>query len=179
MSTYDVSSTNTNRAVKFRIDTAAAAMLGMLKGNSSSYPNYGQLTTAPTGDQQLAQLRTSALVRAVSAYSVPVGIEVDATGQFVDVTFEVSEQGEFFNQAATDGVTVPTHLAIDIVDTLGVGGMTTTKTKPGLQTLATAALTATTGTDGAGTTLFDGATVLAGGVATTLGAVGAVFVTYG
>jgi hypothetical protein len=176
MSRYDVNAGRTNREVKFRIDTGAAAMVGFNKGNFANYPHYGQLTTAATGDQELGQLRANALVRAVSAYTVPVAVAIDATGQFLDVTFEVSEQGEFFDQAST--ITgVPSHVVTDVTDVLGVGGMTTVKTKAGLQTLATAALLSTAGTDGI-STLFDGATVLADTTTTTLVAVAAVTVTY-
>jgi len=176
MSRYDITNTSTNREVKFRIDTGAAGNLGVLKGEFTSYPHYGQLTTAATGNEQVAQLRTNALVRAVSVYTIPVGVQVDPTGQWVEVTFEVAQQGEFFDNAST-GTGTPNHLVTDISDTLGVGGMTTTKTKSGLQTLATAALATKEGTDGA-STLFALNVTLADGTASTSAAVAAVTVTY-
>jgi len=177
MSRYDVTGTNSPLTTKFRIDAGAGGALGLLKGNFTTYPHYGQLSTAPTADEELKQLRVNALVRAVSVYTIPVAVEVDPTGQWVDVTFEAAQQGEFFDNASTSTNT-PNYVVTDITDTLGVGGMTTTKTKSGLQTLATAALATTEGTDGAGTTLFDGSTVLADGTTPTLAAVSTVTVTY-
>jgi len=174
MSRYDVNNANANRLVKFRIDTGAAGNLGLIKGTSSFYPHYDQLTTIPTAVQEIAQLRVNALVRAVSVYTVPVGVEVDSTGQWVDVSFEVAREGEYYDNASA------TYSSGDITDTLGVGGMATVKTKDGLQTLATNALATTEGTNGAsGVTLFSANPTLADGTTTTgVAAVSTVTVTY-
>jgi len=152
MSRYDVTTLNTDRIQRFKIDGGAAPTFALVKG-----------VAVPTSDQRLGQLRLNAMVRAISAYSTAVEVSLDATGQFITVGFETANLGEF------NGVTA-------IIDTLGVGGMASPKTKDGLQLLATAALASKFGTDGV-TTLFDGTTVLADTTATTLPAVAAVTVT--
>jgi len=152
MSRYDVNAANTNRHVRFRVEAANAgdanaALFGMNKGSAPSYPHYGQLVGVPTANQELAQLRTSYVVRALSNYTKPVGVELaddsfetgGLTGTAAPaliITFEVDEQGEYFNQAWTGDQTVDKHGTGDITDTVGVGGMTVVKTKPGLQSLA-------------------------------------------
>ena len=162
MSRYDVNSSNTNRIVRVRVEAANAGdanatLFAMLKGQASQYPNYGQLTTAPTAEQELGQLRTSAVARAISRYAVLVGVDLadDSFGTggvtstaapAVIFSFEQDSTGEFFNQAWTGDQTLDKHLTTDITDTLGTGGMTTVKTKPGLQSLV----------DGLATVSYDG-----------------------
>lgn len=152
MSTYNVNAANTNRTVRFRIEPANAAdavsaLFGMFKGKATQYPQYGQLTGTPTANQELAQLRTDRVIRALSAYAIPVGVELaddsfatgGGTANFAPaliVTYEQDSTGEFFNNLWPTNTTLDKHLAADITDTVGVGGMTTTKTKPGLQSLA-------------------------------------------
>ena len=156
MSNYDVKQFNTNRTVSFKIDAGAAGAFGFLPAGTV------------TADQNLAQLRVNAMASAMANYAVLVGAAVDATGQFLTVTYETAVNGAF----EAGGVQSPA----DIVDGLGKGGMNAPKTKAGLETLATNALASKFGTNGA-TTLFDGTTVLADGSATTLAAVTAVTVT--
>ena len=159
MSTYNVNAANTNRTVRFRIEPtnagdANAALFGMFKGRSGQYPQYGQLTGTPTANQELAQLRTDRVVRALSAYAIPVGVELaadsfataGATANFapaIIVTYEQDSTGEFFNNAWPANTTLVKHLATNITDTVGVGGMTTVKTKPGLQALVDSLSTVT------------------------------------
>lgn len=151
MSRYDVNAANTNRQVRFRVEVANAGdadatLFAMLKGNAPSYPHYGQLVGVPTANQELAQLRTSYVVRALSNYTKPTGVELadDSFGTggktpivapALIITFEVDEQGEYFNNAWPSNTTLDKHNVTDITDTVGVGGMTTIKTKPGLQSL--------------------------------------------
>lgn len=151
MSRYDVNSANTNRHVRFRIEPANAAdanaaLFGILKGRGTQYPQYGQLTGTPTANQELAQVRTNYVIRALSAYNIAVGVELaddsfgtgGLTANFAPaliLTFESDSQGEYFNQAWTGDTTLDKHLTTDITDTVGVGGMTVVKTKPGLQSL--------------------------------------------
>lgn len=164
MSRYDVNAANTNRQVRFLIEPANAndrdaALFGMLKGSAPSYPHYGQLAATPTANQELAQLRTSLVIRALNNYNISVevaladdsaptgGITATAAPALL-LTFETDEQGEYFNQLWTGDTTLDKHLVTDIVDGVGVGGMTTPKTKPGLQTLL----------DSLSTVSFDGGT---------------------
>lgn len=151
MSRYDVNSANTNRHVRFLISPANAAdanasLFGMLKGRAPTYPHYGQLIGTPTANQELAQLRTSLVVRALTAYTVAVGVEMAddsfGTGGLTQtaapaliLTFEVDEQGEYFNQNWTGDTTLDKHEVTDRTDVLGTGGMSFVKTKPGLQSL--------------------------------------------
>lgn len=188
MSTYDVTAANTNRIVRFIVEPSNvadvdAAIFGILKGPATQYPQYGRLTTTPTANQNLAQLRTSLVARALSAYAILVGVQLAndsvGTGGVTAITapalilsFEVDSQGEFFNNAWTGNVTLPKHKVTAITDTLGVGGMTTPKTKLGLQglldTLATVSYDG--GTTGPfGTKSATGAIVLPDG-STTAGA---------
>jgi len=152
MSRYDVgSAANTNRHVRFRVQPsnaadANAALFGLLKGRNNQYPNYGQLAGTPTGVQEVAQLRTSLVVRALTRYAIPVGIQLAADsfatagatanfGPALILTFEQDSTGEFYNNAWAGNTLLPKHLTTDIVDTVGIGGMTAPKTKPGLQSL--------------------------------------------
>ena len=152
---YDVNNANTNREVTFNIEPLAGPIANTflaLKGPSNSYPHYNQIAGVPTVEQELSQLRLNLAARALTAYAITVGIRViDATaigGQF-KWTAEQDEMGAFFNQALpplaagpgvseswpVEGDTVDKHHVEDITDRLGTGGMTTIKTKPGLQSL--------------------------------------------
>jgi len=181
MGVYDVSSANTNRIVRFRIEPVAAgdrnaALFGIQKGRNDSYPNYGRLTTASTANQELAFLRTSLVARALSRYAILVGVKLtlDAAGtgspgtanfgSALEVHFEVNERGEFYNNLWAGDTTLDKFIpgdinnanatgnpALDVIaDTVGVGGMTTPKTKTGLNGLL--ASLATVSYDAAGTT---------------------------
>lgn len=151
MSRYDVNSANTNRTTRFRVEAANAAdanaaLFSHLKGRATSYPNYEQLVGTPTANQELAQLRASLVIRALTRYNIAVGIELadDSFGTGGEtaiaapaliLTFEADEQGEYFNQAWTGNTVLDKHTAADITDTLGTGGMSFIKTKPGLQSI--------------------------------------------
>lgn len=189
MSRYDVNSSNTNRHVRFRVESnvtggssadADVALFGMLKGHSMGHPSYDQLATTPTANQELAQLRTSLVVRALSAYTKPVGVELaddsagtgGITANFAPaliITFEVDSQGEYFNQNWTGNTTLAKHVVADITDVLGTGGMTTPKTKSGLNSLLASLATVSYdgGTTGPfGTLSASGAIVLPNGQTT-------------
>jgi hypothetical protein len=151
MSRYDVNTNNFNRHVRFKIEPtnaadANAALFGMFKGRNNQYPNYGQLVGTPTGVQEVAQLRTSLVIRAVTRYAIPVGVQLaidsfatpGATANFAPaliLTFEQDSTGEFFNNAWNTNTTLAKHQVGNIVDTVGIGGMNAPKTKPGLQGL--------------------------------------------
>lgn len=151
MSRYDSNAANTNRVVRFRVQPTNAAdanalMFGMLKGRAPSYPHYGHLIGTSTPNQELSQIRTNLVRLAVSNYVKPVGLQLAddsfATGGLTAIngpaliiTFEVDEQGEFFNNAWAGNTTLAKHLTTNITDTLGIGGMSAPKTKPGLQSL--------------------------------------------
>ena len=161
MGVYDVSSANTNRIVRFRVepahlDSANTALFGILKGRNDSYPNYGRLTTVSTANQELAALRLSLVARALSRYAILVGVKLVADahgtantqanfGPAVELSFETNERGEFYNNAWAPGAlgNVDKHLpgasatgaSGTYADTVGVGGMTTPKTKPDLNAI--------------------------------------------
>lgn len=151
MSRYDVNAGNFSRQIRFRVEPANAADLnaaifGMLKGRNSQYPHYGQLSGTPTGVQEVAQLRTSLVVRALTRYAIPVSVSltadsantVGATANFgpaLMLTFEQDSTGEFYNNAWGTNTLAAKHLVGNIADTVGVGGMNAPKTKPGLQAL--------------------------------------------
>jgi len=175
MSRYDVNAANTNRLVSFVVDAGMAGAFKMLKGPSGFYPHYGQLTTTATVDEEAAQLRTSMAVRALSVYTIPVGVSVDTTGQFLTVQYEVDQQGEFFNNLWTGDQTLPKNLTADVVDTLGVGGMTTAKTKPGLATLLANATALNYGTVAADRLFLGSAPVLPDGSVATVDVSGAAY----
>jgi len=194
---YDVNAANTNREVTFNVaaDTAAIAeTFFSMKGAASSYPHYGQLAGVPTVEQELGQLRYNLVARALTAYAITVGLRisdaVETNGTLV-WTAEQDEMGAFFNQALpplgiAPGVdqswpvdtTVDKHHVEDITDRLGTGGMTTVKTKPGLQSLVDALATVSydggvTGpfgllSAGASITLPDGRVVTVGATAPAL-----------
>ena len=199
---YDVNSANVNRHVRFNIapDAAAPAAANTflaLKGPANVYPFYNQVTGVPTVEQELAQLRLNLVARALTAYTITVSLQVAEDGSSFDWVVEQDEMGAYFNQAlpplgATPGVdeswpvqgnAVDKHHVADITDRLGTGGMTTVKTKPGLQSLVDSLATVsydggTTGPFGAlctdGTvTLPDGRVVTTGVAAAPELAVGA------
>jgi hypothetical protein len=149
---YDVNSANTNRQVRFNIapDGGSTANTFLaLKGPANAYPHYNQIAGVPTVEQELGQLRLSLVSRALTAYAITVALQVDADGGTMNWVVEQDEMGAFFNQAlpplgAAPGVdeswpvqgnAVDKHHVEDITDRLGTGGMTTIKTKPGLQSL--------------------------------------------
>jgi hypothetical protein len=142
---YDVNSANVNRQVTFFIQAEAVAdkdanIFLALKGAANQYPFYQQVAGVPTPNQELAQLRLSLVVRALSVYTVPVGVRVvaddaDNAAGAVELTFEADEFGAYFNQAWTGNTTLDKHLVTNITDVLGTGGMTAAKTKNGLQSL--------------------------------------------
>jgi len=195
---YDVNSANVNRHVTFNVEADAGPTANTflaLKGPANAYPHYNQITGVPTVEQELAQLRLSLAARALTAYAITVSLQVDdstATGGAFRWTAEQDEMGAFFNQAlpplgATPGVdqswplegnAVDKHHVADITDRLGTGGMTTVKTKDGLQSLLDSLATVsydggTTGPFGAlsagGTiTLPDGRVVTTGAAAPAL-----------
>jgi hypothetical protein len=162
---YDVNSANVNRHVRFNIERdggGVASTFLALKGPANVYPFYNQITGVPTVEQELAQLRLSLVARALTAYAITVSLQVAQNGSSFDWVVEQDEMGAFFNQAlpplgATPGVdeswpvsgnAVDKHHVEDITDRLGTGGMTTIKTKPGLQSLV----------DSLATVSFDGGT---------------------
>jgi hypothetical protein len=194
---YDVNSANVNRHVRFNIapdaaDPAAANTFLVLKGPANVYPHYNQLAGVPTVEQELAQLRTSLVARALTAYAITISIQVANDGSSFDWVVEQDEMGAFFNQSLppltggagvseswpVEGNSVDKHHVADITDRLGTGGMTTIKTKPGLQSLVDSLATVsydggTTGPFGAlsetGTiTLPDGRVVTTGASAPAL-----------
>jgi hypothetical protein len=149
---YDVNSANTNRQVTFSVAAdggAIAETFLAMKGPSNSYPHYNQLAGVPTVEQELAQLRLSLVARALTAYAITVSLQVAADGSGFNWVAEQDEMGAFFNQALPplgtapgvdeswplQGNAVDKHHVEDITDRLGTGGMTTIKTKPGLQSL--------------------------------------------
>ena len=163
---YDVNSANVNRHVRFRVQSEDAGdrdagIFLPLKGRANVYPFYGQIVS-PTGLQEVAQLRLSLVVRALSVYTVPVSIQLadddgpTGVGSALDITYEVDEFGAFFNDDGVAGggarwpedTSIDKHQVGDITDALGTGGMTTPKTKDGLTTLL----------DNLATVSFDGGT---------------------
>ena len=163
---YDVNSANVNREITFRVGAGAAAggipnTFMALKGPANQYPHYHQVQGA-LDHQELAQLRLSYVIRAITQYAIPIGVHVVDTGNggaslagmghVVDIKFEQDEMGVFFNQewpidATQDKHTqagtiqAPTHhpaaTGADVIqDTVGTGGMPRgPKEKPGLNGL--------------------------------------------
>lgn len=184
---YDVNSANVNRQVTFNVQAAGGARTGTflaLKGPAHQYPHYHQIQGA-TDEQELAQIRLSLVVRAMSAYAVPIGVIVAADGSYAQIKYEQDEMGVFFNQTWAGLATDPKHspegdpnvgTADYITDTVGTGGAPNgAKEKPGLNLLVDALATVSFdgGTTGPFGALSTGATiVLPDGVAvTTTGAV--------
>ena len=145
--TNDVNNANTNRHVRFHVGHAAAVAgtFMALQGPAHAYPYYGKVQS-PTLAQQLAQLRLSLIARVAARYAILVGVEVASDlaganyGAGIVLTYEQDEMGVFFNNAwpATvvgGGAITGKHTAGNIADTVGIGGMTTPKTKPGLDAI--------------------------------------------
>ena len=177
---YDVNSANVNRHVRFRIEDDNVGggtdnTFLALKGPANVYPHYNQIAGVPTVEQELGQLRLSLVSRALTAYAITISLQVDAAGGGFDWVVEQDEMGAFFNQALpplaggpgvseswpVEGNAVDKHHVEDITDRLGTGGMTTIKTKPGLQSLI----------DSLATVSFDGGTTGPFGVLSTGGTV--------
>lgn len=186
---YDVNNANVNREVRFRVTPdggSTANTFLALKGPANVYPFYNQVTGVPTVEQELAQLRLNLVARALTAYTITVALQVATDGGQFDWIVEQDEMGAYFNQRAftVAGESWPLdssddkHHVEDITDFLGTGGMTTVKTKNGLQSLVDTLSTVsydggTTGPFGAlsagGTiTLPDGRVVTTGAAAPAL-----------
>lgn len=148
ISRYDINNANVNRHVRFRIEDdnvggGTANTFLALKGPANVYPFYNQVSGVPTVEQELGQLRLNLVIRALSVYTIPVSVQVDANGAGTYLVFEADEFGAYFNQNAFTvageswplDATDDKHHVLDIVDRLGTGGMTTVKTKNGLQSL--------------------------------------------
>jgi hypothetical protein len=143
MATYDVTATNTNRIVRFMVQAntgaLAANIFGLDAGPSAFYPRNGRIVT-PTNNQLLAQLRTSLVVRGLSLYmpisylSLAADTSANANGALV-IGWDTDQFGLFFNNAWMSDTTQPKFTTADIVDTVGTGGMSSVKTKPGLATM--------------------------------------------
>lgn len=146
---YDVNNANVNRHVRFHVEAdggATAETFRALKGPANVYPFYNADVGPFTVEQELGQLRLNLVQRAMAVYTIIVSLQIDSTGAnngAVDLVFEADEFGAYFNQRAftVAGESWPLdptddkHHVDDITDFLGTGGMTTVKTKPGLQSL--------------------------------------------
>lgn len=156
---YDVNNANVNRHVRFLVEAGGAPIsntFAVLKGPANVYPFYNQVAGVPTVEQELAQLRVNLVARALAVYTITVSLQVvSATGENntgLQWTVEQDEMGAYFNQQLpplatppgdpgvdtswpVQGNAVDKHHVEDITDRLGTGGMTTIKTKPGLQSL--------------------------------------------
>ena len=169
---YDVNSANVNRQITIRVQAVTAPVtdtFAVLKGPANQYPAYHQVQGA-NEDLELAQIRTSLVVRALSQYAVPVGVHVfdpaggasvpGIYGSVLDIKYEVDEMGVFFNQEWTIDATQPKHgqagtiinpthhpaaTSDDVIqDTVGTGGMPRgPKEKPGLNLLLDSLATVT------------------------------------
>ncbi len=143
MSRYDSGALNTNRHVRFRVEgagaSAQASLFLFVEGNEAQYPHYGRIAS-PTVNQNLAQLRASLVRMALTAYAPLVGFSIEAdsgshaAGALI-VTFEQERIGAFYDNAHTATPATAPHTVADIVDTVGVGGMSSVKTKDGLLSL--------------------------------------------
>lgn len=141
---YTSSALNTNRHVRFRVQgntgATAANLFLFLEGNEAQYPHYGRLTSTPTANQSLAQLRASLIRMALTAYAPLVGFSIaadsasNAAGALI-VTFEQERIGAFYDNAHTVTPATAAHTVADITDTVGTGAMSAVKTKPGLNSL--------------------------------------------
>jgi len=182
--TNDANNANTNRIVRFDVTagggaTPAADMFVALQGPNYNYKHYGKVQN-PTQAQILAQLRLSLITRSLSRYAILVGVQVAdqgaGAGSAARLEFETDRTGVYYNNDWSTNQAVDKDIVIDIADTVGVGGMTTPKTKAGLQTMLDElaavsyddGVTFIFGTDStAGVTLPDGTTAtgpsLAGG----------------
>lgn len=166
---YDVGATNTNRLVRFLIEgksgSSQANLFNFVSGPAGFYPRSGRIVT-PTNNQLLAQLRVSLIVRRLTVYCPVAEVKIvpdsaaHANGG-LQIGFEQDQMGVFFNNAWFGNVSLAKHVTTDIADSVGTGGMSATKTKPGLATMLAAL----------GTVSYDGGTT---GPFGTLSASGAV-----
>jgi len=72
---YNVNAANTNRTVRFMVESSVANAFAFLKGNSAFYPHTSQLTS-PTANQRAAQERADAVVRVANRLSPPTAIKI-------------------------------------------------------------------------------------------------------
>lgn len=188
---YKPSGSNVNRTVTFRIEATDAAdsnagLFGIHNGLSGTWPFEGQLPTAPTANQTLAQERTLFVLDAMRQLGVIVGVApvADSHGTALaasyeapalEVTFETDDLGTFQNSAysLSNPTAAAKQVTTDITDTLGIGGSSIVKTKNGLQSIVDAL--ATVSFDGGTTGPFGvlsatGNIVLSDGTTTTAGA---------
>ena len=144
--TNDANNANVNRIVRFDIAAsgvagavAAADMFAALEGPNSHYKHYGRVQN-PTQAQILAQLRLSLITRSLSRYAILVGVQVAdegaGAGSAVRLEFETDRSGVFYNNVWSTDQSVDKDIVTDIVDTVGIGGMSAgPKTKDGLQSM--------------------------------------------
>lgn len=172
--TNDANNANTNRIVRFDVFAAAgvtggADIFAALQGPNTHYKHYGKVQN-PTQAQILAQLRLSLITRSLSRYAILVGVQVAenaAVADSVRLEYETDRTGVYYNNVWSTNQAVDKDIVTDINDTVGVGGMTTPKTKAGLQSMLNElaavsyddGVTFIFGTDAtAGVTLPDGTT---------------------
>lgn len=166
---YHVEAANTNRQVRVQVAVAGGGIsnvFAFLKGNNAFHPWIGQ-NTSPTTNDKIAQYRIDYLVRYLSIYAIPVGVEVVSvnngggeTNNGIVITYE-TYVSNVFNGTADD-----------LVDTKGMADRPA-KTKDGLQDLADNC-TANASLDGGSTSLFAINPHLADGTASTAVAIGTV-----
>ena len=150
---YNVGAANTNRLARFMVQgntgAQAANLFHVVSGPHAFYPRVGRTAgnpLTPTNNQQLAQLRLSLAVRALSVYMPPAFVALaadsasNANGAFI-IAWETDQFGLFFNNAWMSDTTQAKFLTTDIVDTVGTGGMSSVKTKAGLNSLLQSAAT--------------------------------------
>jgi len=140
----DANNANVNRIVRFDITagggaTPAADMFAALEGPNYHYKHYGKVQN-PTAAQQLAQLRLSLITRSLSRYAILVGVQVAdegaGAGSAVRLEFETDRSGVFYNNGWSSNQALDKDIVTDIVDTVGIGGMSAgPKTKAGLQSM--------------------------------------------
>lgn len=150
MSFYDVNAANTANYVLFRVEPVTAlernaAIFGMRVGSETEYP-HRNIDTSVSANEELAQVRTNLVVRALSQYAVPqvvrlaqdsasTGLSANA-GSALIIGFETARTGIFANPAYVRGTaSTPRQIVTNISDSVGVGGMSSPKTKNGLQAL--------------------------------------------
>ena len=138
--TNDANNANTNRIVRFDISaevpgTAGGDIFASLQGPNYNYKHYGKVQN-PTQTQILAQLRLSLVTRALSRYAILVGVQVAENAAAADtlrLEFETDRTGVFYNNVWSTDQSVDKNIVDPIADTVGIGGMNSPKTKPGLQ----------------------------------------------
>ncbi len=140
----DANNANVNRIVRFDIAAGggaapAADMFAALEGPNYHYKHYGRVQS-PTAAQELAQLLLSMITRSLSRYALLVGVQVAdqgaGAGSAVRLEFETDRSGVFYNNGWSSNQGLDKDIVIDIVDTVGTGGMPYgPKTKDGLQSM--------------------------------------------